>query len=405
MKLVFLEEAGRIRQETLKPAGAMIGRDGAADIAMNDPDVSRQHCLVMQKGEAWQVEDLGSVNGVLVNGIRIVGLQTLKPGDCLRLGTTELFFLEDQAALPAGLMPADERPALQTMTFSAGKTTRASVAAGISASEPPPTSPLEPKPVPICPAKTPPPPMTSHLAAPSKMVQAMLLANALVIVLVLGFVGYLAKTVWLPEKQVWVVPTPDGGELLMDGKPIMGPTLLPENASLTIRKSGFAEQGFSLANPGTVELTKFMPSPGSVLVTSSPAGAAVCLGGKHLGRTPCVLSSLPAGPCQLMVGGQDTRTKPMTVAGNDKAGTTVFIQLESLSCTAEVVTTTPGCEILVNGIKTGKIGSEKEKPVPLKIDNLYPGIYQIQAVTANGKTKEVTVTLAEQQYQQISIAI
>ena len=94
----------------------------------------------------------------------------------------------------------------------------------------------------------------------------------------------------------------------------------------------------------------------------------------------------------------------MTVVGSDKAGTTVFVQLESASCTAEVVTSTPGCEILVNGIKSGKIGNEKEKPVPLKIDNLYPGTCQIQAVAANGKTKEVTVTLAEP-YQQISIAI
>jgi hypothetical protein len=238
------------------------------------------------------------------------------------------------------------------------------------------------------------------------MVRGMLLANVLVIVLVLTFVGYLAKTVWLPEKKVWVVPTPDNGELLVDGnQPVKGPALLPEKSRLTLRKPGFTELGFSLANPSSADAMKSVPAPGTVLVTSSPSGATVSLAGKHLGRTPCVLSGLPAGPQLLMVGGQDTHVKPFTVVVSEKNGSTSFVELEPVFATLLVCTTTPGCEISVNGLKVGKTVGDKDTPATLKLDHLYPGTYLIRAATADGKVKEATRTIEGQQYQQVSIAI
>ena len=150
---------------------------------------------------------------------------------------------------------------------------------------------------------------------------------------------------------------------------------------------------------------KSVPAPGTVLVTSSPSGATVSLAGKHLGRTPCVLSGLPVGPQLLMVGGQDTHEKPFTVVVNEKTGSTAFVELEPVFATLVVVTLTPGCEISVNGIKVGKTAGDKDTPATLKLDHLYPGTYLIRAATTDGKVKEATRTIEEQQYQQVSIAI
>jgi hypothetical protein len=186
---------------------------------------------------------------------------------------------------------------------------------------------------------------------------------------------------------------------------ILAATLLPEKSRLILRKPGFTDQGFSLADPSSADAMKSVPAPGTVLVTSSPSGATVSLAGKHLGRTPCVLSGLPAGPQLLMIGGQDTHVKPFTVVVSEKTGSTSFVELEPVFATLLVCTTTPGCEISVNGIKVGKTAGDKDNPVPLKLDHLYPGTYLIRATTADGKVKEATRTIEEQQYQQVSIAI
>lgn len=50
--------------------------------------VSREHACIFQRGEAIEVEDLGSTNGTLLNGIRMSPYipQVLKDGDQLQLG-------------------------------------------------------------------------------------------------------------------------------------------------------------------------------------------------------------------------------------------------------------------------------------------------------------------------------
>ena len=412
MKLVFLEGAGHIRQELLKPVGSVVGR-GMVDIVLIDPDVSRQHCRILQAGGIWLVEDLGSVNGVMVNGTRIPRPQILQPGDRLVVGGTELFFLEDLAEPPAALASGGDRPTAQIKTPAVGNGTKPPTSTNLAPTLENPfpavgkdTKPPAPPPEPVAPVVVPIPVPTTVPALSPRMVRGMLLTNVLVVAVVAVFVGYLAKTVWLPEKKVWVVPTPDNGELLVDGnQPVKGPALLPEKSSLTLKKPGFTELGFSLANPGSLDVVKYVPAPGTVLVTSSPSGATVTLAGKHLGRTPCVLSRLPAGPQLLMVGGQDTHVKPFTVVVNEKTGSTSFVELEPVFATLLVCTTTPGCEISVNGLKVGKTVGDKDTPATLKLDHLYPGTYLIRAATTDGKVKEATRTIEEQQYQQVSIAI
>lgn len=76
------------------PAGAsvVIGRDPLAAVTFApgaDRMVSRRHarveCLGVD-GNAWRLEDLGSRNGVYVNGERVDGVVSLRHGDEVMLG-------------------------------------------------------------------------------------------------------------------------------------------------------------------------------------------------------------------------------------------------------------------------------------------------------------------------------
>ena len=47
---------------------AVIGRDNVCDIVLVQKTVSRRHARVFFDGEHYQVEDLGSAHGTLLNG-------------------------------------------------------------------------------------------------------------------------------------------------------------------------------------------------------------------------------------------------------------------------------------------------------------------------------------------------
>jgi len=74
------------------PQGATLGRSREADIQVDDPNVSRKHAEVRPSGASWTVRDLGSTNGVKVNGRRIQGPQSLKTGDTIAIGTSRIVF-------------------------------------------------------------------------------------------------------------------------------------------------------------------------------------------------------------------------------------------------------------------------------------------------------------------------
>lgn len=73
-------------------AGAVIGRSRECDVVLDDANVSRRHAEIRPSGGSWIVLDLGSTNGVKVNGRRIAGPQSLKSGDSLELGSSQLTF-------------------------------------------------------------------------------------------------------------------------------------------------------------------------------------------------------------------------------------------------------------------------------------------------------------------------
>ncbi len=66
--------------------GLCLGREQGNHVVLDDSGVSRRHArIVPHEGSLW-VQDLGSRNGVLVNGARIQGSRQLEPGDRIQLG-------------------------------------------------------------------------------------------------------------------------------------------------------------------------------------------------------------------------------------------------------------------------------------------------------------------------------
>jgi hypothetical protein len=69
----------------------LLGRSRECDIAIDDPSISRRHAELRPESGRYEVVDLGSTNGVEVNGARVKRTK-LADGDCILLGQTELRF-------------------------------------------------------------------------------------------------------------------------------------------------------------------------------------------------------------------------------------------------------------------------------------------------------------------------
>lgn len=82
---------GEGRRSVLSGERVLIGRSRECDVVLSDPNTSRRHAEVRRDGEGWTVVDLGSTNGIKVNGRR-VDQAALQPGDRITLGLTELTF-------------------------------------------------------------------------------------------------------------------------------------------------------------------------------------------------------------------------------------------------------------------------------------------------------------------------
>ena len=82
---------GQDRRNVLSGERMVLGRSRECDIVVEDPNVSRRHAELHREGEHWAVVDLGSTNGIKVNGRR-VDKASLRDGDRVTLGVTDMTF-------------------------------------------------------------------------------------------------------------------------------------------------------------------------------------------------------------------------------------------------------------------------------------------------------------------------
>ncbi len=72
-------------EHQLMSARLTLGRGPDVDLAFDDPAMSREHAALELADEAYRLLDLGSTNGVLVNGAPVTAAD-LKHGDRFQLG-------------------------------------------------------------------------------------------------------------------------------------------------------------------------------------------------------------------------------------------------------------------------------------------------------------------------------
>ncbi|MFG0305469.1 MAG: FHA domain-containing protein [Phycisphaerales bacterium JB040] len=86
--LVIAGTSDRLRIVELNEDEVVVGRSPRCAVVVSEGSVSRRHALIRRVGATGEhvIEDLGSVNGVAVNGERIAGPRRLRDGDTLALG-------------------------------------------------------------------------------------------------------------------------------------------------------------------------------------------------------------------------------------------------------------------------------------------------------------------------------
>ena len=68
-----------------------IGRLVSNDICLEDPFVSRHHCVIRTEGTEYMIEDLNSANGTYVNG-ELIKASSLKEGSVIQIGNSRFIF-------------------------------------------------------------------------------------------------------------------------------------------------------------------------------------------------------------------------------------------------------------------------------------------------------------------------
>ncbi len=118
MKLIIEDEEGRKTVVPFVREEISIGRQEGNTIRLTERNVSRKHARLLRKNGSVLVEDLGSFNGVRVNGDRIEGKLPIQEGDLIEIGDYDLA-IENEAA-DAAATPAPERVDGRARTEPAG---------------------------------------------------------------------------------------------------------------------------------------------------------------------------------------------------------------------------------------------------------------------------------------------
>jgi uncharacterized RDD family membrane protein YckC len=132
-----------------------IGRELDNTLRLADPSISRHHAVIRATADGYEVQDLGSSNGVLVNGNRVT-TAPLHDGDRLTLGQMQITFVDPPPpASPLGTvrMNLDDMAKLQAVQAAAPVplTTAEIPAPAPSAWQPPPPAPSATAPSPMPP--------------------------------------------------------------------------------------------------------------------------------------------------------------------------------------------------------------------------------------------------------------
>ncbi|MCF7853246.1 MAG: PEGA domain-containing protein [Candidatus Pacebacteria bacterium] len=451
MKLRFLK--GRLRGRTVEVGeeGFSIGRSSDNDLHLDEDGVSRHHCRLYKEDDSWYVEDLGSTNGVRVNGELAGQRRQVMPGD--RIGVSGQVFLFTDAAhvMDIGASAGGEAGGTHRVE-SAG----AAQAAGeqwredLKSDEP---GGIEP------------PRDETDIEG---MSEGFPWLHVLLLVAVLGalawflYIAFLAPSAVAPSqreagseeivpKDSVVIPEepspadvaepgetftpaevtevedpsaeepveadeqgapatviiktdPPGASVAFDDQPVgVSPVVVrdvaPGRHKITLASPGYEELVRQIYNPGMLpdEPYELRLKPGAVRITSEPPGATVVHGTQILGQTPLTIEQLPPGRHELrfLSYGYTSITKPVEVS--DIRGETVHVDLAPAFGAMRVITIPAGCHVYVNGLLKGITVAAEDRDRNLseafQLPGLRVGAHDVRITHPNGGEHEERLTI------------
>lgn len=163
MAKLLVQETTGVREFELVDNEVHIGRELDNTLRISDPSISRHHAVIRRTGTSYEVQDLQSSNGVLVNGTRV---QTgpIQDGDRLTLGQIQITFVDPTPAAgasPLGTMRMDASEMAKLHATNTGMGFRTDPVPSIKASDTLPAG------VPV-PTLAPPPPVQPRPVAPAQ---------------------------------------------------------------------------------------------------------------------------------------------------------------------------------------------------------------------------------------------
>lgn len=102
---LIVKQGGQSREMELVKDTITIGRTSENDVELKESLISRRHTSIVRKGDKYVVYDLGSSNGTFVNDERI-DMKPLENGDVIRLGESEITYVDEGASRPAAVSRA-----------------------------------------------------------------------------------------------------------------------------------------------------------------------------------------------------------------------------------------------------------------------------------------------------------
>lgn len=403
--------------------GLVIGRDPHCDLVLDQDGVSRHHARVLLEHGVYVLEDMGSTNGVRVNGQRITDSKPLMNGDKIGISTNVLLLTDEEHI-------ANEEKLMQVVPPAAPAATSAADHGG----DPGKNSSLDP---------------------------ATLAAVVIGLLILLGVAGTL---VWwgdqdnAPPVAMEPVPSevvPEAGEPppMRPVRPGVEPALPPSGAAdeaprmlahqilseppgavvsmagevagttpLVLTNLSRGSHEIILTMPGYQPLSRFFYVPadepptvyqmrqqkGTLQLTSSPEGAAVFHGAQLLGVTPMVIETLPPGThtLELTAPGHSPQRLEVTLA--DYRADAEHVELLRETGELHVTTFPAGGQILVDGFPMGL--SQPKSPrshesTEMVLDGLLAGSHQV-AMELHGLMSEPrTITIERDEAVRVRLLI
>jgi uncharacterized RDD family membrane protein YckC len=144
MAKLLVQESSGVREFELVDNEVKIGRELDNALRLADPSISRHHAVVQRTGAGYEIQDLGSSNGVLLNGAKVQS-SPLQDGDRVTLGQIQITFVDPK---PVQAVEEPHSP-LGTVRINPEEMRRVQGAQGISLMEPTPAVPAPMIPPPV----------------------------------------------------------------------------------------------------------------------------------------------------------------------------------------------------------------------------------------------------------------